>query len=710
MADTDDTTPRWILFGLATSLLVIGFLPFSLYYAWRIYHHKNSIIIHKRLPYLIVVTVIGNCLYLSTEKTLKLFLTVQANQQKDHTLLDTRARIVNAAVHWIFIYALYLTVLRFWLLYFKLEWALSNINNQWLAIINSRYQEQDWFLKNKKTYGSYTWLIKKVMLSTTLLVLLYESKAITLCVIQPDKMQYTLIIDFVVGAVVYSPALCIMLYILFKLPAFDDYLSIHDEAKFSTIVFIALTVLNLIAAVLDEELHDLGWIGTGLQFTIFLVSVVGFFALNYKQTRWVLLKFSTVLRRFSSRQIKKIAFGENNDDDEMSNYHELDGGAEATHTGSKRQLIQLRHVFNHDRAFDLFMNYLYKNHCAEVLLSLTEMTQFQQLIHDELWGALDVDLEDEMDDQEYEDIQKSNTLNANAARHSVSNSAIKKVSLSIKRLSKGPFKNHNRNGKVKPFEIQIQNSPPNQAANPNSMSNSNSVAKQLQASAAPVSPPTMEWNALIADSLQKLNGSEKSLLDVDDEKDTELMSSLQVADTQIARMGNAMVQLPPTLPRSSIVYHRFRTDDLTEEMNGNQSENGNENGNGNVNITMAKLRKYRCIAYDIYEKYIRIGSEYEINIDFNNRKRYNRILANKTAWLNHDNHQFAANENADGSNMSMIYNAQFLQEAMILFELYQPCIDQMYRFCSSCFSTFKTTDDFDHLTELFKIKNITEQL
>ena len=119
---------------------------------------------------------------------------------------------------------------------------------------------------------------------------------------------------------------------------------------------------------------------------VYLFSLMGFFALNYKQTRWVLTRFGKVLRRFSTREVNKIAFGtsffsKSNCHDTMNGYQELND--DFTRTESKRQYIKLEHIFSHDRAFDLFMNYLYKQHCAEVLLSLTEMTQFQQLIFDD---------------------------------------------------------------------------------------------------------------------------------------------------------------------------------------------------------------------------------------------------------------------------------------------------------------------------------------
>ena len=254
-------TLKWMLLGVAICILIFVFLPFSIYYSWKIYRYRYSIIVHKRFPYLILVTVIGNCIYLSTEKTVMLliaFKVISCPMVGERQLIEF---IILGTIHWVFIYALYLTVLRFWLLYFKLEWALSNINNRWQSIISSRTEYQDWFLRNKKTYGSYTWLIKKVLIFTTIMVILNLWRISALYTIElkgneewnTQFSDYKLPFDLTMGFIIYSPAIFIMLYIICKLPQFDDYLLIHEEARFSVYVFILITIVNILTAVLETQ-------------------------------------------------------------------------------------------------------------------------------------------------------------------------------------------------------------------------------------------------------------------------------------------------------------------------------------------------------------------------------------------------------------------------------------------------------------------------
>ena len=250
-----------ILLIIAGSLLILFYLPFSIYYSYKIYRNRYSIIVHKRFPYLILVTVIGNCIYLSTEKTIMLLISFNYIACPTPEYEDTLEFIIDLTIHWVFIYALYLTVLRFWLLYFKLEWALSNINNRWQSILNSRSGHQDWFLRNKKKYGSYTWLITKVLIFTTILVILNILRISLLYTIELEESlswnkkfsNWKIPFDLTMGFIIYTPALLIMIYIICKLPTFDDYLLIREEARFSVYVFVLITTVNIATAVLDEQ-------------------------------------------------------------------------------------------------------------------------------------------------------------------------------------------------------------------------------------------------------------------------------------------------------------------------------------------------------------------------------------------------------------------------------------------------------------------------
>merc|ERR1712032_1687332 len=45
------------------------------------------------------------------------------------------------------------------------------------------------------------------------------------------------------------------------------------------------------------------------------------------------------------------------------------------------------------------------------------------------------------------------------------------------------------------------------------------------------------------------------------------------------------------------------------------------------------MREHREIAWRLWDKYIRVGAEYEINIDYGERKKFAWLMRNKDVWL-----------------------------------------------------------------------------
>ena len=71
---------------------------------------------------------------------------------------------------------LYCWVWRFWILYFDISWTVHVLNNQWKVLINRSSTKSNWYLMNKKRYGSSVWLfwryIGPLMLMSCILVII----------------------------------------------------------------------------------------------------------------------------------------------------------------------------------------------------------------------------------------------------------------------------------------------------------------------------------------------------------------------------------------------------------------------------------------------------------------------------------------------------------------------------------------------------------
>ena len=102
-----------------------------------------------------------------------------------------------------------------------------------------------------------------------------------------------------------------------------------------------------------------------------------------------------------------------------------------------------------------------------------------------------------------------------------------------------------------------------------------------------------------------------------------------------------MIELPVTLVRSYIVY-------------------GDEDPN--------YISNYKFIANKLYTKYIAVGSEWEINIDFHNREKYTELFED---------------DGLSGDNIQALY------------KLFDPCIDIMSALLLSSFTRFKNSKKYE---------------
>lgn len=85
-------------------------------------------------------------------------------------------------------------------------------------------------------------------------------------------------------------------------------------------------------------------------------------------------------------------------------------------------------------------------------------------------------------------------------------------------------------------------------------------------------------------------------------------------------------------------------------------------------------------AHQIYEKYIRVGSEFEINISFSLRNGYIFLFANYEEWMEMDAGQMSIND---------------------LYELFETCMLEIFRFLMQSFTRYK----LEHKQQLSKLKS-----
>merc|ERR1711933_18752 len=96
-----------------------------------------------------------------------------------------------------------------------------------------------------------------------------------------------------------------------------------------------------------------------------------------------------------------------------------------------------------------------------------------------------------------------------------------------------------------------------------------------------------------------------------------------------------------------------------------------------------ELKMYRKIIYLLWDRYIRIGAEYEVNISSGKRKSFGLWMKDKEFWINGRNKLF---------------------DDMKLFHIFDDCCSICYSFCSNSFIRFKKKTEFQQLSSLIMIE------
>ncbi len=134
------------------------------------------------------------------------------------------------------------------------------------------------------------------------------------------------------------------------------------------------------------------------------------------------------------------------------------------------------------------------------------------------------------------------------------------------------------------------------------------------------------------------------------------------------------VSLPRGIPRSSIVYGD--NEELVEKYLDNRS--------GRIISVMEREQvRVRLISYQLYKKYVAIGSEWEINISYETRGRLTAKLHNFNVWMS--------------SNNAHIQMWQLVQ-------LFEDSKHEMYRLLRHSFARFKRGEGFEKITNYYKAK------
>lgn len=478
---------------------------------------------------------------------------------------------------------IYFSCIRYWLLFYSINWSVSCAKDAWHEIIQPTSNTKDWWIRKNKTYGSWNWIKKRLMI-WIIICCIYSIVFLIIMTIYELNVGLTVFLLSIQLLLTAVLPLIICISIQCRIPSFDDNIGLREELKYCNYIFISIVIICFIYQIIyisnqdnfqnDATMTNIFWSSW------FFILRFGIFFANLRQTRWPLKRFSSVLKSYSTRTVMDLAHQKtvadvridqeqeklNKSNDKLPRSTKMCVSSPSLSSNSIR--AKMRNDLKYNKIFQQFMQRLIKEHCAECLLSIIEMIQFQEkcfydhvvLVENNPFGGYDSD----------GDVGKGNIIN--------------------------PNHNHNHN--------------------------SNHSLESIE-----------------SDELQEIYPKSCQ----------QLLSNIN---------NDAYLSLPDddNFPKSSLVFKpKHLKCHLKHDKNAKFS-----------------TKDFKIIAKQIWRKYVMVDSEYEINIDGINRKKYRKIFENDDEWITNKQYN-------DYQQLCSIFN---------------PCIEQMTGLITASFVNWVNSTDY----------------
>eukprot|EP00484_Ammonia_sp_Unknown_P001966 CAMPEP_0197024392 /NCGR_PEP_ID=MMETSP1384-20130603/4937_1 /TAXON_ID=29189 /ORGANISM="Ammonia sp." /LENGTH=483 /DNA_ID=CAMNT_0042452767 /DNA_START=112 /DNA_END=1563 /DNA_ORIENTATION=- len=265
----------------------------------------------------------------------------------------------------------WLLLLKYWLIYFLVNWIKITLNKTWQTHLNPRAVQQNWFLRKRSTFGNLWWTLKRLCIFLFLIV----CPVTVFPVLVLGHSGFAFITIWSTAVSVLCPLT--IFYLFFKIRRFDDDFYIVFELKVVTSSLVLVMVLYIFLGMLpafgvDEYFRYV---------LVALLSVLGFAVAVYVQT-WYIVQVMTHPDNAKLFNLVEHSFHSNP-------AAEPDGVIRANSSSQLPAL--LRGVLSSETQFESFIRHTAKEWSMENLLSFIELTQLQQMIKNTLFADRDDD-------------------------------------------------------------------------------------------------------------------------------------------------------------------------------------------------------------------------------------------------------------------------------------------------------------------------------
>eukprot|EP01084_Bolivina_argentea_P103357 185139_1 len=568
----------------------------------------------------------------------------------------------------VFLYGiLYALLWRFWIIRYDIQMVRASMNQKWRSIINEEYIEQNWYLSNKAKWGNSRF-IASYIIAPLYLFCIAVSLIIRFQIYRPSSPTSTAFIHFWAIDMTFSMVpYCIIVYVWIKTPSFNDTFWIHDASKLIFIVLLILFLADITSGILtyldlkSEQFVLLSVIEShiicGANFALIMIMTFGVF---YKNQTHFLMSSSLLI----------LLFGVQSDMNASPEPTYLPNGPHLTlaptdsahRTGNKTctpantiKKLTLKAVLKDPMLFHTFMGHLATEFSMECLLAIVEFTEYQEYCIDNLTDYLST---------KHDYRGNLVELPPNIPR-----------SLIVYGSTKKPHNkalNHMRiiTPMIHNLSLRIHRSASGASGRKESDQESNS--ERRDAPKTPPKPSTLSAHPL-ASTLAD-HASDPHPIEIVPGKSNSMPSTLSL------QRAYSDTGVPSLLLGNS-----------SNNSNSKSKKRESKPSKGLYN----ELKPFQMKAKRLYEKYIEVGAEYEINISYDLRNSFNKMLNNDELW--------SVIFDGSNKNRNKFQNEKIIAEKLHeILSLLDQSIHEMLRLLGHSFSRFRKTDTYNKLLRIHK--------
>eukprot|EP01084_Bolivina_argentea_P247490 414049_1 len=340
-----------LIFNIFVNVLILTPIFARCYVIFnRLSKHSQLLIIQKRYPNIIKLSCYFCFFILLFERSVVIFVNANLEEIVGKTTIMLTARLSR------FTYVMVSVVImcglwRFWLIFYELKIAHTLSHNEWKKHLNSTIAKNNWFINNRRTYGSQKY-IQKIMIISWVIFSIIRIIMFQLFMFHQTLNSLCRSID----AVLYLLPIVLVLIIGCKAPSIQDKFYLRQEITRYCLIVIISILIYIVSIILNRlNVVEEYWI----KFVMCNIVSLSAFALVMTQTWWITYKIR-MDPIYQDAQQHPLYHIEMND--------------------IPKNQITMRSYLSEQQGFESFVQHLQKEFSLEIILFLIETNQFKTLL------------------------------------------------------------------------------------------------------------------------------------------------------------------------------------------------------------------------------------------------------------------------------------------------------------------------------------------